>query len=102
MTSTRTDSLELVAPGPSSWGWQAAAQSNCAPREIVIERLGSKFSETLSGAGLQSATTIFEVWRSEEKGTWTILRTFANGQTCVMASGTSWRDAVKVPSGVPG
>lgn len=81
----------------------AIAQANCAARDVVVDRLASGFGEKLAGAGLRNSTSIFEVWMSEEKGTWTILLTTADGQSCVMASGTHWRGADPVePEGVSG
>lgn len=79
------------------------AQSNCASRDIVIEKLTENYGEALGGAGLQNASRMFEVWFSEEKGTWTILMTRADGMTCIMASGTNWRDGeptFKQPAGI--
>ena len=78
------------------------AQSNCAARDQVVDRLAGKYGETFSGGGLRNADSIFEVWHSEEKGTWTILMTRADGVSCIMASGTNWRDGLKVPAGIPG
>ena len=80
------------------------AQSNCANRDIVVDKLAVKYGEAFAGGGLQSTQQIFEVWYSPEKGTWTILMTRADGVSCIMASGTNWRDgaAVKVPQGIPG
>ncbi|NRB00326.1 MAG: hypothetical protein HRU32_10975 [Rhodobacteraceae bacterium] len=91
-------STGLVAASSST------AQMACADREKVIERLSSKYGESFSGGGLQNPTKIFEVWASEEDGTWTILMTRPDGMSCVMASGTDWRDGplVKAMKGVPG
>ena len=84
------------------WGCQAAAQLYCAPRETVTDRLTTKYGKHFAGGGLQSAETIFEVWIDHDKGTWTILMTRSDGTSCIIASGTSWREGVKVPPGVPG
>ena len=92
----------LAVTLPSTLNAQAA---NCAKRDIVVDRLASKYGEAFAGGGLQNQSRIFEVWMSEEKGTWTILMTRADGSTCIMASGTNWRDglpAVKTPAGIPG
>ena len=78
------------------------AQSNCAERDSVVDKLSVKYGEAFGGGGLQNAESIFEVWISEEKGTWTILRTRADGTSCIMASGTNWREGIKVPAGIPG
>ena len=95
------DIKAVLAAGPSLHG--PVAQANCAARDVVVERLAAGFGEKLAGAGLRNSTSIFEVWMSEEKGTWTILLTTADGQSCVMASGTHWRGADPVePEGVSG
>ncbi|MCG6883675.1 MAG: hypothetical protein LJE62_07990 [Silicimonas sp.] len=80
------------------------AQANCADREAVVASLTTKYGEAFAGGGLQNSEQILEVWFSEEKGTWTVLMTRANGRTCIMASGTNWQDPgeVKLPAGIPG
>lgn len=81
------------------------AQPACATRDVVVERLSTGYGESFQGGGLQSATKVFEVWFSEDEGTWTILMTKADGTSCVMASGTDWRAPMpsdKVPVGIPG
>ncbi len=83
----------------------AAAQSNCAARDVVVSKLEAGYGEAFAGGGLRDSSAIYEVWMSEEKGTWTILMTRPNGTSCIMASGTNWRDAlpaVKKPAGIPG
>ncbi len=82
----------------------AMAQSNCANRDVVVDKLAAKYGEAFAGGGLQNTQQIFEVWFSPEQGTWTILMTRADGVSCIMASGTHWRDEtpVKTPLGIPG
>ena len=72
----------------------AAAQGNCAPRDVIVERLAGGYGEVFSGGGLQSDEAIYEVWTSEADGTWTILLTRSDGTSCIMAAGTDWRKAL--------
>lgn len=72
----------------------AAAQTNCAPRDVVTERLAADYGEMFEGGGLQGTQAVFEVWISREEGTWTILMTRADGMSCIMAAGTDWREAL--------
>jgi len=90
--------LTLALPG------QAIAQTFCADRDSVVSKLEASYGEAFAGGGLQNAERIYEVWFSEEKGTWTILMTRADGKSCIMASGTNWRDGngVNLPKGIPG
>lgn len=78
------------------------AQSNCAPRDAVVDRLEMNYGEAFSGGGLRNAESVLEVWLSQEKGTWTILMTRSDGVSCIMATGTNWRDGLKTPTGIPG
>ena len=91
----------LAALAPAS----LHAQTNCATRDTVVQKLETGYGEAFAGGGLQNATRIIEVWFSEEKGTWTILMTRADGTSCIMASGTNWREGMpgmKKPAGIPG
>lgn len=70
----------------------AQAQAACGKRDAVIAKLGDKYGEVRRGGGLTGSTAIFEVWASEATGTWTILKTTADGMSCVMAVGDGWQD----------
>ena len=68
-----------------------AHASNCANRDMVVERLQSKYHEALAAGGIQKtspANAVVEVWASHETGTFTVLLTRPNGVTCVVATGT--------------
>jgi hypothetical protein len=78
------------------------AQTNCAERQAVVDRLEAGYGEEFTRGGMPTARQIIEVWASEEQGTWTILMTTADGRSCVLASGTAWRKGMPVPKGVQG
>ena len=70
-----------------------ASAANCAPRETVVERLKTKYSEYFTAGGLQKtpgAQAMMEVWASPETGTFTVLVTTAAGISCVVAHGTDF------------
>jgi hypothetical protein len=69
----------------------AAAQSVCAPRDQIVQRLAEKYGETRKGYGLQNAKVIVELYASEETGTWTLIATRSDGMSCAMAVGKAWR-----------
>ncbi len=68
----------------------AQVAANCAPRAEVIDRLSGYYGEALDGGGLQSDSTLFEVWVSKADRNWTILMTDVSGLSCIMAAGTDW------------
>lgn len=68
----------------------------CADRGEMTERLREGFGEAQTGLGLVNSAQVLEVWSSDETGTWTILMTDIDGQSCLVAAGESWKT---VPAG---
>ena len=83
----------MVATAPA-----ALAQVSCAPRDNIVTKLENTYGESRTGAGLKGTTSIYEIWASEDSGTWTILLTNPDGVSCIMASGEYWRDLPKIRS----
>ncbi|WGH77917.1 hypothetical protein [Jannaschia ovalis] len=90
-----TFGLAAVAP-------PALAQAACGRHDTIAGKLTSIYAETVIGRGLQNETRLYEVWRSAESGSWTILMLRPDGTACVMASGTAWTDAEpETPAATP-
>ncbi|SLN29117.1 hypothetical protein ROA7450_01233 [Roseovarius albus] len=68
----------------------ATAQNNCGQRDMVLDRLASKYRESRQSVGLGANNTMIEVFASDETGTWTITATNARGITCLLASGQAF------------
>lgn len=71
----------------------AEAQSKCGPREVFVAKLTDQYKETSKGVGLASPTQVVEFWVSEETGTFSVLLTYPNGMTCLIATGRNWTDS---------
>lgn len=70
---------------------QVSAQGgNCAPREVVIDRLGEGYGETRQSIGLGSQGQVMELFAAPDSGTWTITVTLPNGITCLVAAGEAY------------
>lgn len=76
----------------------AAAQQNCAPRQVVIDHLTGKFGESRQAIGLAEQGRVIEVFASEETGTWTIVVTLPNGVTCLVAAGEAFELLAEEPA----
>lgn len=66
------------------------ARTLCAQRTVIVEKLKNGFHESYQGAGLQNATSLVEIWSSDETGSWTMLLSKADGTSCIIASGMNW------------
>lgn len=67
----------------------AAQQGNCAPRDVVLQRLAEGYGETRQAIGLGANNAVVEVFASDA-GSWTITVTLPNGVTCLVASGQAY------------
>ncbi len=69
----------------------ASAQAVCGSRGEITQRLTDEYGEVWSGGGIaMQGQLAFEIWTNPETGTWTILRSAPDGQTCAMAVGEGW------------
>ena len=91
----RIKQIMIGAVAASCLTGPAIAQS-CAPRELVVERLASKYGETRQSMGLGANNAVVEVFASVETGTWTITVTSAHGLTCLVASGQAFEPVADV------
>jgi hypothetical protein len=80
---------------------RAEAQSACGLRAQVVERLASRYGETLRGIGLAADNRILEIFASPETGTWTIAVTSPSGITCLIATGQHYEAVAPAPEGEP-
>ncbi|PWJ11441.1 hypothetical protein [Jannaschia seohaensis] len=69
----------------------SAQETPCGLREDLVAALLDQFGENFSGGGLKDDKAVYEIWTSEEAGTWTLLLTRPNGISCILASGTDWQ-----------
>lgn len=64
------------------------ANPPCSPRQAIIDRLASKYSETAVAIGMASNGGVVEVLAArEDASTWTIIVTMPDGMSCMLASG---------------
>lgn len=78
--------VACVALGPSV----AMAGESCGARDVIAARLEADFGERLTATGLQDETQVMEIWASEATGSFTVLVTRADGESCVVATGTDF------------
>jgi len=78
---------------------QAAASSAlCGKRTDIVRTLGDQFQETQQAVGVVDRSAILEIFVSTA-GTWTIIATGADGNSCLVASGEGW-DSTQMVAGL--
>ena len=70
----------------------ALALHPCGPRSVFIEWLWDQYAETPVEQGLTNPNNqLLELFMSKDGGTWTLLLTLPDGQSCIMGVGKDWR-----------
>ncbi len=85
----------ILAIGISS---SAVAQNMCSHREDVIAQLAESYSEVPVGGGIATNGGYLELL-SSETGSWTVILTFPNGLSCVVATGSDWTGIDRIALG---
>ena len=69
----------------------AHALGMCGARADFLKALSDKYQETGKALGIAGHVNLVEIFTSKA-GTWTILITQPNGQSCIVAAGSSWEE----------
>ncbi|WP_045388471.1 hypothetical protein [Falsirhodobacter sp. alg1] len=62
----------------------------CANPEMLGADLGEAYGEEVILSSSRSDGRKFDVWASDQQGTWTVSYTRPDGIACVIGSGTGW------------
>jgi hypothetical protein len=68
----------------------AVADPMCGNRQNIFSQLQKDFGEQPSGAGMASNGGLVELLTSDN-GSWTLVMSYPNGATCLIATGENWQ-----------
>ena len=81
------------------------AEPLCEARSAAVKYLADKYGETPVGQGLTNPNSLLvELFASKNGETWTLLVSYPNGTSCVIAAGKDWRKTMPKllkPMGLP-
>lgn len=61
----------------------------CAPRAEMVQRLTRAYGASLAASGVRDVEAVMEVWTAPS-GNWTLVQTYTDGQSCILAMGADW------------
>lgn len=67
------------------------AEVVCAPTDEMRQKLSRQFGEVQQGTGLRGPDQVMELWSGND-GDWTLVMTYASGQSCIVAMGEHWSE----------
>lgn len=84
--------LLFATAGMAVFSWPLSAQQVCGDHNAFVATLENTYGERRVSVGIaQNEMEIFEIFAAPDGSTWTILRTFGNGRSCVIASGRHYQ-----------
>lgn len=95
----RRIALAVVVPllGAPAQADSPIAEIVCGPRDVIVQRLEAGMGAALAGTGLRDMETVMEVWAAPS-GDWTLVQSYANGESCILAMGQVWESVVPPPA----
>lgn len=78
----------------------AAAAPACGERARLLEHLDRRFAEKRQAIGLSADGGVLEIL-APSNGSWTILITYPNRPTCVIATGQAFENVALIMAGQP-
>ena len=67
------------------------AEVVCESTEAMRTKLTTTLRSTRLSMGLRGAEEVMEIW-ADPRGDWTMVITYASGQSCIVAMGQDWMD----------
>jgi hypothetical protein len=67
----------------------------CGKRQEIVDKLSQQFKEKSMAVGLVDQNAVVEIFVSND-GTWTILATGTDGNSCVVSAGEGWQSQAMV------
>ena len=90
-----TLSLALLVPELSA---AQMADVSCDDTVRMTHTLTKVLGTERQGMGLRDPETMLEVWVTRGSGGWMIVQTYANGTSCIVASGEHWEGGLPGPT----
>ena len=70
----------------------AAAQEACVLHDVALQQLSKAYNEQVTGRGLTTDGQKMIELLASESGSWTLIITDVQGNTCMLAGGDVWLD----------
>ncbi|WP_407492220.1 hypothetical protein [Pseudooceanicola sp. MF1-13] len=86
--------LFLIALALPAAATNPIADVICEPKARMTEKLTRNLRSERKSMGLRGPEQVVEVW-TDSQGDWTMVITYASGQSCIVAMGEAWTDTAK-------
>ena len=89
--------LVSVCVGQAALASPSVVEIFCDDRKTLIEKLERNFGAERQGRGMRGPGTIIELWTIPSTGEWTLVQSYTDGRSCVVAMGEEWEPFLPDP-----
>lgn len=84
--------IAILAPATLLAGTGAGPLTEviCDDSARIAQQLTHRFGATKQGRGMRGPDAVLEVWIAPSSGDWTLVQSYANGTSCIVAMGEDW------------
>lgn len=68
----------------------------CDDGKRLKDRLKMTYGAEIQGRGLRGPDAVMEIWIIPHTGEWTMVQSYANGRSCIVAIGEGWQNIAPV------
>lgn len=79
-----------AATAPQLASETMAEMNTCGARTEIVQKLSDQFKEAPQAVGQVDKSAVLEVFVSDA-GTWTIIATGTDGNSCILSAGEGWQ-----------
>jgi hypothetical protein len=97
LTAAFLAAATLLAPTAPN----AQPRPDCAPTDLIADRLATTYGELPTAIALQSNGTLLKLYTSPNGETWTIVIEHPDGMSCPASAGTDWTPLERTPPDTP-
>ncbi len=82
--------IPFLLVAPPAFAVNPIAEVICAQRDEMLRRLEVEYGAARQGWGLRGQGMLMEVWSVPTTGNWTLVQTYPDGRSCILAFGQDW------------
>ena len=80
----------LLLTATSAQAASPIAEIICDDRDALTRRLQMSFGAERQSRGTRGPEALIEVWAVPSTGEWTLVQSYADGKSCIVAMGENW------------
>ena len=80
----------MIGMGSASMAGSPIAEVFCDDRDSLLLKLERSYGAERMGRGMRGPEAVIEVWAVQSTGEWTLVQSYPDGRSCIVAMGENW------------